>query len=269
MEGLFAELQLPSHFGCVEGAFYSQRVDDLVRDNRAFASVEAVNRQLLDPLDELHGEETYLLSQPRHEATLNVRCKYKSCAFRLCYTFEADEAGGPCSITLSTGQRGHSIQAHASGEERPPKPETGGEVTECPSRQLDEYPSLRDINLCKELSLRPDIFRVNTYTKGSNANSDSFYSKNAAHFVARHPSFPSLERIKERLITPMNQEFGRETLFLSRGGKNVNVVCNYIGCRFRIDYACVVEGNRVSLQYLAQTKTHGIKAHKNGALKTG
>ena len=67
----------------------------------------------------------------------------------------------------------------------------------------------------------------------------------------------------------LNQEFGRGTIFPSRGGKNVNMVCNYVGCRFRTNYACIVEGNRVSLQYLARTKTHGIKAHKNDALKTG
>ena len=48
----------------------------MVKDNCIFDSVEEINRDLLDRLDELHGEETYRLTQPRGETALNVRYKY-------------------------------------------------------------------------------------------------------------------------------------------------------------------------------------------------
>lgn len=98
--------------------FYSKRLNDLVKANPTFASVEEINRKLLDPLDELHGVETYRFTQSRHETMLNVRCKYKNCAFHLGYTFDVSEEGEPCSLTLSTCQRGHSIQAHTDRELR-------------------------------------------------------------------------------------------------------------------------------------------------------
>ena len=45
----------------------------------------------------------------------------------------------------------------------------------------------------------------------------------------------------------MNQEFGQETIYLSKGEKNINVVCQYIGCKFRIDYAYRQQGDNMSL----------------------
>ena len=86
----FVILKLPGHFKTYLAMFYSNKLNDLIKENKHFNSIEKINRELLDPLDELHGVETYRFTESRHETTLNIRCKYKNCNFHLKYNFEVN-----------------------------------------------------------------------------------------------------------------------------------------------------------------------------------
>ena len=105
----------------------------------------------------------------------------------------------------------------------------------------------------------------------------SFYDENLLKLLSANTHLSTLGELKEKIIVPLDKEFGSKMLRITNGRKNqenFNVVCKYMCCTFRLCFKLSetkCDNGKTASMYTFHIngthKTHTFDAHKNKDLK--
>ena len=106
----------------------------------------------------------------------------------------------------------------------------------------------------------------------------AFFSEKIFTLIVNNRTLPSLDELKSKVISPLDEDFRESTFTISPGksSMNFNVVCQYVGCPFKLAYTRYeIEDDEndgaltefYTFKANGSHKSHSFEAHKYKDLK--